>query len=462
MHFRQRGSDARRRRVLIEELCREASAETKSRPKTRRKTSRASAPSERRSYSDAALAEHQPKITDQIPHRGMRLAKWAAYGAAATLAVQGLDWIWRCWPQDARPPELSVWDASQRGGAACWLASLFLLLAYWQTRLIYRLRRHKTDDYQGRYRLWAVAATVSLAAAAEVACGCFSGPLKYIAASSQSLQSLSHPAWLLLPAGFFWTSAVSRLAYEMRSCRLALLLLAGASGCGVIAWLGGEQHANEFVQTAKHAGAFPGACLLAWLTVGAYARHVYRDSQGMLAEKKAERETSASPDPEPETQTAKPKASRKKAVPASRRSPRKKKAVVIAPPEPEESYEEEILEPPASQEVEKPAEELWESEEVEDSSQEEIPEEREAETEEAPEESPPEAYSEYAEEQPEDPAEEEPSPSVVEETESDEPLESESYEQGEDGGDDPESRRLSRAARKKRKKNRRNQKRRAA
>ena len=105
-------------------------------------------------YSQRARRDHQPRLTELVPTRYRTLAVWLAVGLAAVGAVVAIDtWL----------PQLVRWLHAEGNPAleltghrplAVWMSSLLLGSGGLVALLLYSLRRHRVDDYHGRYRVW--------------------------------------------------------------------------------------------------------------------------------------------------------------------------------------------------------------------------------------------------------------------------------------------------------------------
>ena len=109
-------------------------------------------------FRSAVLNDRQPRITDLVPVRPLALSA-ALLGSVVALAlVVGLHVA----TQEARrgplAEVLAPLDVAQPASIARWLAALWLTGAAGLAVLIYRIRLHRADDYQGRYRIWLWAA----------------------------------------------------------------------------------------------------------------------------------------------------------------------------------------------------------------------------------------------------------------------------------------------------------------
>lgn len=284
MPFRQSGqTDHRRRRVLLEE---KRAGHAGGEEVVRTRKADGSSGRHQRTYSDAALAANQPPVTALIPRRAYTLAVVllaTLCGVSAWLAAYCHVYVT---PRAAWLREPASLDLAVPGNAASWFASLLLLAAAFQAGQIYRLRRHRTDDYRGRYRVWigmpivlsvmAVHAATPLLQEAAVLAGRLGG-----LAPGPELRYLQMAAFCAC-----WTLVSLRLNFEVRRCGLAVLLLVLSVACYFAAL---TLQTRSWPATAEPLRVLATAtALLAghWAVlsaVTAYARHVYLDAQGLLA-----------------------------------------------------------------------------------------------------------------------------------------------------------------------------------
>ena len=284
MQFRRSGAcDQRRRRVLIEENLLEAELdEGIALPSGKSSDSNSAG---LRSYADAALADRQPPLTAVIPRRRWTLAVLALSGLVAITGLEALYANLQLWPRDMWPSEFGALDVQDRGGLAAWFSSLMLALAAFQGVQIYRIRRHKTDDYRGRYRLW-----LWVPVALFFMATCVATHIQHdLAKLASGIAGIVVPAdeTLLWPLAYcaVWTLVSLRLAFEIRVSRASLVLLFVATCCyfatailALVPDLFLDRTVNIMVATTT---AMLGH-LATFLTVAVYGRHVYLDSQGMV------------------------------------------------------------------------------------------------------------------------------------------------------------------------------------
>jgi hypothetical protein len=283
MSFRQSGqADHRRRRVLLEEK-RAAGAGGAEAVRTRQADGNSAR--HQRTYSEAALASNQPPVTVLIPQRAYTLAVVllaTLCGVAAGLAAYCHVYLTA---HAAWLRELACLDLALPGNAASWFASLLLLAAAFQAGQIYRLRRHRTDDYRGRYRVWiampivlsvmALHAATPLLREAAVLAGRLGGLVP-----GRELQYLQMAAFCAC-----WTLISLRLTFEVQRCWLAVVLLVLSVACYFAAM---TLQTRTWPATAEPLRVLATATALLtghWAVlsaVTAYARHVYLDAQGLL------------------------------------------------------------------------------------------------------------------------------------------------------------------------------------
>ena len=165
-----------------------------------------------------------------LPHR--LLALWALLVAGITILVglTAVDMQSAAICQSLGITSLPAVEWSRPTGMGAWLSNLSLIVASFLCLLVYGLRRHRLDDYRGKYRRWLAAA---------VACGMVSfllstglhHTLAEILAVRTGMSALPRGAiWWLVPFALAGGWLVTRVALDMRPCRLGLFALAIACG----------------------------------------------------------------------------------------------------------------------------------------------------------------------------------------------------------------------------------------
>jgi hypothetical protein len=285
MDFRRSAPlDGRRRRVLMEEIA--APADDASSSSTTPTPTEARQPV--RAYGPAVLNDRQPRITDLVPVRPLALSAALLSSVVALALVVGLHVA----TQEARrgplAEVLAPLDMARPASIARWLAATWLAAAAALATLIYRIRLHRADDYQGRYRIWLWAAaalawlSLDVVARLHVPLGWWLARLGGSAPSPAGTAVLL--AWMSL-YGIMFSALGLRLAAELRFSPAALATLTLAAGLYLVAAafaLGGLTSGDA--QRDAILGPLTSLTahgLVLWTALW-YARHVYLDAAGRL------------------------------------------------------------------------------------------------------------------------------------------------------------------------------------
>jgi hypothetical protein len=308
--------DDRRRRVLSD-----TAAETP--PKPRRPTRRGRGRAEKSChYASGEFLKRQPRWIDLIPTRPHTLLGLAALGGGI---VAGLVQLHLCLPRlvAMTGEPLSSLELAGRGTLGAWFASMLLAVSAVMAVIVYTIRRHRRDDYRGRYRIWLWAAFAWLLLSAETATGMRHDFARIVATLSGTPLFGDGAVWWVIPYGFFVGGIGTRLLVDMRHGRLSSLvfLLAAAAFCGSIALrLTGEPVDDPLKHVLLRQGGMLVGSLLVLLSMVLHARYVLLDAQGRLRD-------DAEDDGEPASGTATSEGAEKTAEP-------KRAEVTIHPPHP--------------------------------------------------------------------------------------------------------------------------------
>lgn len=240
-------------------------------------------------YSEAAGVEHHPQITDFIPRRYRTITTIVFAGAAVTATLSAFEFF--VLPLSAMQglKNASTLGVSGAGGFASWISAVLLLLASITCAVTYSIRRHRIDDFRGRYRVWRGATLACLMMSAISVTGLH----HFIAAGLTHLTGWSAlrdgAAWWFVLPGLPMAWVGIRALLDARDCRLASsLLLAAVISYTVAAtsFLGVAPLANPQVRTIV-----VGASILMghWFLLAgviSYARYVILDAQGLVPVRK--------------------------------------------------------------------------------------------------------------------------------------------------------------------------------
>jgi hypothetical protein len=270
------GRNDRRRRVLKEEV-RSASGS--------RATFRADVPDDAPRYSDAAGVENHPQVTDFVPRRYSTIALLGLFGVAGTSITGAVHYFALPIVASHGMNSSAAFDLTARGNLTAWLAAVVLFMASGFCVLTYSIRRHRIDDYRGRYRVWLAAALACLALSANSVTG-LHGVLSEVLTYATGWSALREgAAWWMALAGLPLGWVFARVLLDIRECRIAAALLAGAAACygiSAVSFLGYGPTVDAQLQPIITASPLLLAHWLLFTAIVANARFVVLDAQGLI------------------------------------------------------------------------------------------------------------------------------------------------------------------------------------
>jgi hypothetical protein len=283
MQFRRSGQrDERRRRVLMDEMrgsAGESDAETENSPNQPGSTE----PAPERRYSAAALESNQPPVTSLIPKRPWTMLVIFLTGLTGVAAVE---YLYVCVYSNARVSTravLTALDVEARGSLLGWYSSVLMLLAAAVSLMVYTLRRHRSDDYRGRYRVWHWVGLGCLLASIDVATGLHDGVARLVTQAAGPLPYGEPSLWLAGIYAFVLSAVALRILLEVRSCATAIFSLFLAAGFYVTTSLVRMDLVPlpcELVGLMLQSSCLMLGHLFVSLSVIVYCRRVYCESQG--------------------------------------------------------------------------------------------------------------------------------------------------------------------------------------
>jgi hypothetical protein len=274
------GRSDRRRRVLKEEVLSASNARV-----TRRADDLTDASDDAPRYSDAAGVENHPQVTDFVPRRYGTIAVVGMFGVVLTGLTAALHYFVLPIAISRGMNSAAAFDLTARGNLTAWLAGVVLFLASGFCVMTYSIRRHRIDDYRGRYRIWLGAALACLILSANSVAG-----LHQVLADVLILAT----GWSALRDGAVWWMALAglplawifvRVLLDIRECRIGAALLAGAAICyGVSAasYLGFGPAVETQIRPILIAAPLLLGHWLMFTAIVANARFVVLDAQGLV------------------------------------------------------------------------------------------------------------------------------------------------------------------------------------
>ncbi len=280
MEFRRSGQrDERRRRVLLDERLTSSEGENPTAGDDRP----AALDAEGRAYSLAALAQHQPPITSWLPKKIWKLLVILLSGGIAIAAIETLyARVYLHLPADLQS-SLAVLDLQARGSLAAWFATVTLFCGAIASLLVYAIRRHRLDDYRGRYRVWQWTAGLFVIGSLDAATTSHAA-LQPLMIHLTGYKLLGDGAiWPVLLLGTLVGLWLLRLGFEMWTSRLATLFLCLGGGTYLAAVIG--HFHPEIVARGAEGVLFASSTLLAGhfclvFAVALFGRHVDQEAQG--------------------------------------------------------------------------------------------------------------------------------------------------------------------------------------
>ena len=328
----------RRRRVLNDEVLNASGASG---------AARAAYDPDAPRYGEQANIENHPQVTDFVPRRKLALLTTLLAGvgtAAATAAIAHYSEKISSALPGVSASELS---AGMAGGVSAWSTAIAMLMIAMLAKLTFSLRRHRVDDYAGRYRVWKWIGFGALAMSVNAV-----APIHGLIAKA----AVTATGWSLTAAGVEWWLAPAalvggwiflRLLLEIGESRPALAFTLTAAVCYAAAAVGALGFVPATLEPwgSLTANALPLVGATFALTgMMVFARYVVLDVQGLIdhapapvVEKPAKAEKSET---KAEAKPAAPAAAPVKAAPA----PAVASAAVASKHETEESHDEEWAE----------------------------------------------------------------------------------------------------------------------
>lgn len=236
-------------------------------------------------YAAVVRFDCQRRVLDLLPRRPLAIA-WFLFAA---LLLIGLVELLHVGSQSMAvvldSEDVRALNLDRPHNVSHWLSSMLLGVGSLMAVLIYSLRRHRVDDYHGRYRVWLWTALgcmlVSLAEASDLV-RLVHAACRHLAEMCSVADSVIWPA----SVGTLLTAAAIRLFVEVRRCRLAASTLVASAGCFLIAAAVEHDLFVEFTLSNKplvERGSWLVGYVLVLATFLWYARHVLLEIEGVVA-----------------------------------------------------------------------------------------------------------------------------------------------------------------------------------
>ena len=287
MQFRRSGQrDDRRRRVLNDTLSgMAATAGCWTRGRSGLTSGERLPPRKSENYGDAAFMDEQPRLTDLVP---TRLTTFALLLLAGLAVVAGLEILYAWMPRLApmtTDGRVAAFDLDGEGSLAVWFSSMTLAAAGLVAILVFTVRRYKTDDYQGYYRVWLWAAMCWFLLSLDETASLHEGFKEMMVCVTGTRLLGDGSIWWVMAYGFLLGAVGTRLVFDMRHCwpsTAAMIAVAACYAVAVVTQLGWILPETGAKGVMLEEGAEMVGNLMLLLAMGLHARHVILDARGLL------------------------------------------------------------------------------------------------------------------------------------------------------------------------------------
>jgi hypothetical protein len=272
--------DDRRRRVLNEELV-SGSIEAEDAPEPSPAATNTARPARR--YRETALVDSQPRLTELLPRRLVTLAFFLAAGLLAVAGLESLYFYMPAWAEHTTDGRIEAFDLDGEGSLAVWFSSVTLLAAAAVAAVIYRVRRQRTDDYTGRYRVWPWAALCCLVMSLDETASLHEGFKELMSHATGTRLVGDGSLWWVLAYGLVLGLLGACVLLEVRDSKATvsfLALTAAAWGVAIVAQLGWLLPESGARGVMVEEGCEMVGNLLLVMALAVYARHVILEAEG--------------------------------------------------------------------------------------------------------------------------------------------------------------------------------------
>lgn len=239
-------------------------------------------------YGDAEFLDRQPRLTDLVP---TSLAVFLMMFLIGLTIVAGLEILYAWMPSVAAlttDGRVASFDLDGEGSLAVWFSSMTLSLAGLAAILVFTVRRHKRDDYQGIYRIWLWAAACWFLLGLDETASLHEGFKEMMTCVTGTRVLGDGSIWWVTAYVFLLGAVGTRLLIDMRHCLLSLSAMIATAVCYVVAvatqcgWVLPESGTRGIM---LEEGAEMVGNLFLLLAMGLHARYVILDAEGLLPER---------------------------------------------------------------------------------------------------------------------------------------------------------------------------------
>ena len=239
-------------------------------------------------YGDAEFLDQQPRLTDLVP---TNLFAFLMMFLIGVMIIAGLEVLYAWMPKVAAltsDGRVATFDLDGEGSLAVWFSSMTLTMAGLVAILVFTIRRHKRDDYQGIYRIWLWAAACWFLLSVDETASLHEGFKEMMTAVTGTRVLGDGSIWWVAAYVFLLGAVGTRLLIDMRHCRLSLSAMIATAVCyelAIITQLGWVLPESGAKGVMLEEGAEMLGNLFLLLAMGLHARYVILDAEGLLPER---------------------------------------------------------------------------------------------------------------------------------------------------------------------------------
>ncbi len=281
-----RPRDDRRRRILADEVngattttpANDDSESADSGLRVRRRVESAK-------YGESRFMERHPRISDLVPQRFLAFALILVLGLAFIAGLEALYYYMPRLAEGTTDGAIAAFDLDSEGSLGTWFSSVLLGSTALCGLLVFWIRRHKADDYHGRYRIWLWASMVWFVMSVDEAASLHEGFKELMARVSGTRIVGDGSMWWVLGYSLVFLAVGSRLVFQIKACRMATAFYVLA-GIGYLAAVATQlelllpQQGALGIMVEEGLEMTSGLFLL--MGTALFARYVILESQGAL------------------------------------------------------------------------------------------------------------------------------------------------------------------------------------
>lgn len=298
----------RRRRLLTDDVTGVAGGESTRRVRAAGRADTAgNAPG--KSYTEAAKLAHGRALSALLPSRLLTIALTAAVAVTVVAACLALHAGSAALAALAPAVDATVLRLDEDGSIGHWWASMLLVTAGVVALFIFSLRRHRIDDYHGRYRVWIWISFACLAASLFETTR-LERLVRGLSGLAAERFSISNDVLWPSFVGVIAAAVGLRLFFEIRRCPSAIGALAASAVSFVAA--AAAYHGWPVTPTSASLcywsrGSWLVGYVFVLTTFLLYARHVQLDLNGSLVSRATRKRKAPKAPAEDEAETEPPK-----------------------------------------------------------------------------------------------------------------------------------------------------------